>query len=731
MSMMNKRTTEEQHPWLTEFENAPEEAFGDLLAGYASIHPYERADAPDAARMLFGPLDPEDGARAALGPTIISWLEMRRKEQLPAARGRRQRRVREISEAFEIVTLLGLTDAAVELRRRSVTWNDWIARLVLSSARDARAEFWRTLALTQRLVAEAAPELDPHGLAPLWQRICRESGGRLPKRYLDIGLLGLRRLPETEGGSELPWIWGLAQWALAQNPSDSEFMAEWLALKALHPRAPQRWRKLVSGLLSAPLFTQAGIEPPAWWGTDPDVTPMLMKRKDFKSSDATVRSPMPEECNRVIEKFNSPFDVVKPQIDMLLQGHRRYLNATGDPHYFVRAIHALGVALIAQEGDNPDARAQKAEFLAREGLEWAPNDWYLWSLWRNALAAKGAFEAAEMVGWEFIRRDPLRPLACSQLAGLLAQSPVRRDDAEALLNETIEKFPDNAHVRNQLAELLIAEDRTSKAADVVDAAFDAQVNNAATYALRARICSHEGRTEEATAAVLSGLDFDPSNEVLSELKRRLAAGEPLPFKSHALEEDTRQSPAQAETGPVSDPVLEDVMRRGTVRRLRFWMGSAVQATHEDALRELRRILHEDPTFAYAELLAARHRIWEAESDVLPAFASSFEYALATEDREKLEELAQRQPRLEALILVARAVLGDAEAAQMVEAWLRDQQASNEEPAGAALRAGLRPIFKLIEGGRSAKDTFVEKRETVIRALYDANEVTLGDLLLAA
>ena len=223
MSMTQERQSGTRHPWLKEFETTPVRAFGDFLAGYARIHPYERADAPDAARMIFGPLEPEDGARVVLGSAIISWLEACRKEPVSAVYNHRQRRVREVCEAFEIVALLDVADAAIDLRRRFITWNEWCARLVLSPSRDARAEYWRTLALTQPLVAQSATEIDRQGLAPLWRQVCRESDGRLPQYYLDIGLLGLRRLPESPDGSELPWISGIAQWALAQNPSDSEF----------------------------------------------------------------------------------------------------------------------------------------------------------------------------------------------------------------------------------------------------------------------------------------------------------------------------------------------------------------------------------------------------------------------------------------------------------------------------------------------------------------------------
>lgn len=168
-----------------------------------------------------------------------------------------------------------------------------------------------------------------------------------------------------------------------------------------------------------------------------------------------------------------------------------------------------------------------------------------------------------------------------------------------------------------------------------------------------------------------------------------------------------------------------------MRRLRFQLEFGPEPDRERALQELRQILNEDPTFAYAELLAARHRIGEANTDVLPSFAAAFEDALATGDRDKLERLAKRQPRLEALILVAQALLGDTEAQRQVELWLRASQVTDKEPAIAGLHSALRPMLRVIEGGRSIRDALSETRETVISALHDANEAALGEMLLAA
>ena len=149
-----------------------------------------------------------------------------------------------------------------------------------------------------------------------------------------------------------------------------------------------------------------------------------------------------------------------------------------------------------------------------------------------------------------------------------------------------------------------------------------------------------------------------------------------------------------------------------------------------ARTEIERWLKEDPTFAYAELLAARQRIWSTETSTLPLIAVAFEDALAAGDRQRLERLAERMSRLEALIIVACAVLGDVEAANEVEQWLRAAPERDEEPAVATLRTLMRPVLRVIEGGKSAAQAIAEKRAGIVHALHDANEATLGDALLA-
>jgi len=749
-----------RHAWIDEFLRDPVKGLGDLLAGYARIHPYDRADPPDAARMLFGPLPQDDPARLALSGAIPEWLARRRRQAPPSDRPRLGQWIAEIREVFEIVAALDLTGAAVALRRQFVALTDWTARFVLSPARDARAAYWRMLALTQPIVARSPHASTLASLAPVWMDICRKSGGILPQRYLAIGLLGLRRLMPKVGGSEDPWVAGMAHWAMEQNPSAKAFQAEWLALKPLYPRTPGRWRELVSRLLDTPAFKNMDNDAVRWWRAD--VKANDANRRSPSAAGGRLRSPSPGDCEAEVEQLPNPWTRVEPRIDQLMQRHRTYLAATGEHRFFVRAIHVLGQALIRGDADQSAARAHKAQTLAREGLSWEPSNRFLWSLWRDALEAEGALEAAERVGWEFVRRDPDNPDARDQLAALLAgplgradqaetllrdtiaafptdavaraqlatllAGPLgRADQAEALLRDTIVAFPTNAVARNQLAELLISVDRVFDAEAVTDAAFAENAFNEVTYAVRARLLSHRGRLADAMAAVAAGRQRDPTNGVLRTYENLLAEGRSLPLRSAATR--GRQNRSAAASVAIDDS-LDGIARFGRLRQLRARVELGSPTDRQAALEEIEVILRDDPSFAYARLLAERYGVGGDWADAMPGFAVAFERALSMKDRTRLEELAQRQPRLQALTLLACAVLGDEQAGWTVALLVNEDPAKDEAEPVKFLRHRVEPLFRDVDRGR-VMDIVAANDAMIRRCLRDAVEATIGDRDLAA
>lgn len=143
-----------RHPWLADLVASPIDAVADLMAGYADIFPFTRADAPDAARMLTDHLHPDDPARDALAKGVLGWLRAKRSEPLPLDPARLQDFVRQVSEVFEIISLLRLIVPAVTLRKQYVRWLEWANRLVLVPSRDAQASYFRMLASTQPAVCK-------------------------------------------------------------------------------------------------------------------------------------------------------------------------------------------------------------------------------------------------------------------------------------------------------------------------------------------------------------------------------------------------------------------------------------------------------------------------------------------------------------------------------------------------------------------------------------------------
>lgn len=728
MAITTAESSGTSHPWLEKFAEAPEVEFGELLAGHAEIFPYDRADAPDAVKMLFGSFHAEHPMREALDRAALAWLDQQHRSRLPETRPRLQRFIREVCEALEIVALMRLPGAATDLRRKYPRWHGWTSRLVLSSSRDARAEYLRTLALTQSLVSATAEDGAIGGLEPLWLNITRDSGGRLPDRYLDIGLLGLRRLPKNEAGSDVPWLAGIGQWALAQDPPSDRFKSVWFGLKALYPRAPRRWRDLVGGLLSSDAFRGRDIQPPAWWGVDPDLARMQGGRS--RSDADPTYSPSREEARYIISQFGRPFHEIEPQIDTLMHKHHVAATATGDPAYFVRAAHFLGDELLKPRGNDHHPRSAKAQKLAQLGLAWRPFDSHLWALWRDALDHNGDLEAAELIGWETVRRAPHEPTHYLKLANIIARDRERRGEAERLLRQICVDFPRNLHARTQLAEFLITEDRFADAVDVVDQSINAGVLDEVTFVLQARLRFHAGDPAGAKTSLEESLRLNSTNETTLNYLDRLDRGEPLPVKSSLFARSNRTE--QSSAAAIESGVLEEAKQNGVLRRLRFRLESDdAENIDNGALAELRRVFDEGPTFAYAELLAVRHGIWNVENQFLPTFAAAFEQALREEDQVKLEELAVIQPRLMALIQVAQALLGDEAAARRVESWLADKPAAEEEAAVNVLRAKLTTLRVVGNHEILISDVVRDSWLGVKSALHDAIEICAADMALAA
>jgi hypothetical protein len=290
-----------EHPWLDEFAADPRNETARLLAGLASIGSFGRADPSDAATLLFDALPEEDPRRGMLGNTLVVWLNERR------AMAPRDRAVygldsfvREVSDAFRIIWRLGLTEAARQLRKDFEEWDSWSRPLMLTPARDARRTFLRLCALMQVPLNDSQLEL-------VWLSLCQMAGRELLPAHLDVGLLGLRRMPSKEFGDDpaARAVMGLAVWAKSIRPSRADFLREWRALKSLYVRPPPgNFIEIVDAALDA---TEKGgrerFQASEWWRKDLKISERKVKKRVQPGQGSPPTKERADEIVRQLRRF--------------------------------------------------------------------------------------------------------------------------------------------------------------------------------------------------------------------------------------------------------------------------------------------------------------------------------------------------------------------------------------------------------------------------------------------
>jgi tetratricopeptide (TPR) repeat protein len=714
-----------RHPWVDALCADPDREFADFISGYARIEPFGRADAPDAARLLFGPLEAHDPARPILDRAVGRWLEQRRREGTPAAPSPRlERQLREIAEAIRIISILRLVETAADLRRRFVLWNSWAERLAGIPGPDVRAELFSTLALTQRLFSTADHGIKGLELEPFWLAICEQAGGALPDSYLSIAILGLRSLPPRKGmPSEGPWMAGLARWGSTQRPDVNEFSRHWWALRAIYPHSPGHWREALAHTLRAKSAVRLPDALRDFWMHDVGLRSDASVDGPSTFKPRAADPPPRHEREAIVARVAEPIDSIVGQVHRIISDYERYAEATGDDYFLVTSACNIGMRIIeVKDGDDAQRRGEVAMLLARRALAWQPTNVFAWALFRDALTAQGKYGDAELVGWDLIQRFPeneqwrnqlalllarfedrqddaerlLRTtinrfpdavVSRNQLALLLARSPLRHAEAESLLEETISRFPDNLVSRSQLAELYIASRRLPAALSVVQAAFAADLGGPALFSLHARLLYHLQGPDAALRTLAAGIrQFSADASLLSQ-RRRLEEGEGLSLDSSAL----RVAELPSFKLNIDDDQRNDgwnfVRRARRLRRFGAdlpWKGNDPEWCGV-ILDETRRILAEDPNSDYARYLEAELGGGDG-SESLGMFSVAFIDALKRKDADKLAELEMTHFGRSQLLDVARVFLfGDKIAAERTSVWLRTAVTIESRPI-AALRA---------------------------------------------
>jgi Flp pilus assembly protein TadD len=483
-------------PWVADFERDPSGAVDELLRGIADVAPYERAEPVDVLLMLFGGLSAEDRRRSALDGALSAWLSSRRKDDPERRRVYGMNRyVDELVQALVGVYRLLLPETAKLLRRDLSSFEIWLRSLYLGPGRDPAGELWRAMALTQ----------SDRSLVEDWYRICEQARGALPGHWVDIGLLGLQRLPEPGGrtaagtlGPEV--LGGLFRWAsrLPRGPvSRKAFQRRLATLMVLYPRAPKRWRELAQPLLER--YPGAAFR--EWL----EGAGLRLEKGAGRTSSFPALPPK-HRRDRLLERLDrEPAARLLPEIWSLVRDYERHAEATGETEFVSKT--ALNFS-----GRLRRSAPYEALRLARLAHRWEPSSPYCWSQWAEALKAIGDAARAEVVYWEAIRRFPENEVARNALAHLLAKSG-RLEEAEALFRETMERFPETEVARNALADLLAKSGRSEEAETLLlETVKRFQEDDVARNAL-ADLLAKSGHIERAEALLLETVKRSPKDDV--------------------------------------------------------------------------------------------------------------------------------------------------------------------------------------------------------------------------
>jgi tetratricopeptide (TPR) repeat protein len=334
---------------------------------------------------------------------------------------------------------------------------------------------------------------------------------------------------------------------------------------------------------------------------------------------------------------------------------------------------------------------------------------------------------------EIIDRLPKNPILLGRIGRAVRQHPKGAPIAEAYFRYSVARFSKDAPLRNQLASVLVESGRPDKREEALRLLRETIQFSKDSYSRNqlARVLgvSSDPAERKEAISILEAAIQDPDTDstyslkLLEELRNPPAGALPDEVDEGRVlqEESERDSGVHGGIGQYPPPA--NVTSLARMRRLGFRLKHGAAGVREVALQELQAIFRSDPTFAYAQLLAARQKLWNELGDVSPSFPAAFEMALQSEDLDALARLRKVYPQFESLIFVARALFGDSDATSRVESLLNER---DYVPFGIdySLRTRLRTVSKA-SGDTSAVAILSRFAPSVLAALRDASEAIIG------
>ena len=510
--------------WFEAFRRDPEKAVADLFSGRAGLGAGMRLDVPELLYQAFPPNLSDE--RAQLDKALFSWLRDMSEDYASQVQrlgfpvhGKR------VGDALIALQLLDLPEARHRIRADLSAWLRWLIPLRLAPERDPALECYRLLTRDQ-------PD---GGHTALWLRLAAD-----PRpEYLTVALAGLQLLPNEDNAqkNQALMLQALLRHAVKihheARGARTFFNRRCAALRGIFPRGPQHWSRMLDEALDGFLeHTQGQV---ATELADTLRTTVLARHRHSSPKQTPVFTPVTQEewadLQSDILSFEHPPEALARRLFELLDQNHDYAVATGVSHFFVRTLHNLGTSLL-ERYQLVQTDITRLGLMIERALVWEPANPYCWMLWADWFETQGHRDARESTLREMLRLFPNDGHARVELARLLiARGEDDWDEAEYWLRQSMERNPSGEHSRVFMARLLVLRHRREDADAMLAEFVERHPNNlAARESLdRLRDSMHFGlptdtfddsRHNEIREAIgRDGLPAQPPS-ALSELFRR-------------------------------------------------------------------------------------------------------------------------------------------------------------------------------------------------------------------
>ncbi|MCY4372457.1 MAG: hypothetical protein OXC31_01715 [Spirochaetaceae bacterium] len=510
-------------PWFKSFLLGPEKAVADLFSGRAGVGSSTRLDVPELLYQAFPPDLIQE--REQLDQALMAWLLDMREDYAShvkrlgfTAYGKR------VGDALIAMQLLELPEGRRRIREDLSDWVRWLRPLRLAPERDPALECFR-------LLTRGQPD---GGHTALWLRLAAD-----PRpEYLTVALAGLQLLPNQDNAetNQTLMLHALLRHSVKRHhePRGARtlFTRHFAALRGLFPRAPQHWNRVLEEALEG--FLNYTNEQLAMELSDTLRTTWLAGHG--KSSTGRTAAVMPvaqEEWSDLqsrILSFEHPPETLSRRLFEILEQNHDYAIATGVSHFFVRTLHNIGRSLL-EHHQLRQSDMTRLGLMIERSLVWEPSNPYCWMLWADWFQAQGHRDARESTLREMLRLFPSDVHARVELARtLIDRGEGFWDEAEHWLRQAMARDPDGGHSQVVMARLFVLRHRTAEAETMLDEFVERHPDNATAQQALGRLrnaiyvgAEHvfdTGQENEIREAIGGDGSTTPLTDGLHELFRR-------------------------------------------------------------------------------------------------------------------------------------------------------------------------------------------------------------------